>query len=752
MIVEPAPAGLDELLTNLPISLSGEEKAAVQQAYEYACQAHGDTPYVTGESYLRHGLAVARIIGELGLDGYTIGAALVHDILQPHTNVSLPDVAKALHPNITRLVHALNEIIEYANRDIYRRHLDNDDEALLETIRRALLIIVRKDVNVILIRMADYVHDLRLAEKLSEQERMRLAYEAMNVYGPLANRLGVWQLKWELEDLAFRYLNPEDYRNIARKLSERRTERDKRVARAQRQLAEALAEFGIKAHVSGRSKHIYSIYRKMQRKRLGFEDIHDKYAIRVVIESGLLGQEANNLSKSERRQREIAAKSLCYQALGVVHELWTHIPQEFDDYIANPKANGYQSLHTAVNDKTGQTLEVQIRTDVMHQSAERGVAAHWSYKEGGYRPSSQVNKYIQNLRQLLNVDGDTMELVDGELLQTELLAERIYVFTPRGDMFDLPAGSTPIDFAYAIHTKVGHRCRGAKVNGHMVSLDYKLESGDRVEILTAKAGKEKPSRDWMNHNLGYTGNPRTRSKIRAWFRKQEKEKNIELGREMVERELKRLGLGDTFTVEDIAGALDYSKPDEFLASIGFGDIQSTQISGAIAKLRLRLRPDDELLDLFQAPKTMPSKGLTVRGVSGLQTRLAGCCTPIPPEPIIGYITRNQGVTIHSKDCKTMLAIEERERLIEVEWGVEESTHPVPIVIEAFRRPDLPENITKVLRGRNINVSKTKTTISNNILKVMLIVHVPDVEQLKWVLSKIGEIPNVLDVRRQKWSD
>ncbi|MCB0029915.1 MAG: bifunctional (p)ppGpp synthetase/guanosine-3',5'-bis(diphosphate) 3'-pyrophosphohydrolase, partial [Anaerolineales bacterium] len=504
MIVEPAPAGLDELLTNLPISLSGEEKAAVQQAYEYACQAHGDTPYVTGESYLRHGLAVARIIGELGLDGYTIGAALVHDILQPHTNVSLPDVAKALHPNITRLVHALNEIIEYANRDIYRRHLDNDDEALLETIRRALLIIVRKDVNVILIRMADYVHDLRLAEKLSEQERMRLAYEAMNVYGPLANRLGVWQLKWELEDLAFRYLNPEDYRNIARKLSERRTERDKRVARAQRQLAEALAEFGIKAHVSGRSKHIYSIYRKMQRKRLGFEDIHDKYAIRVVIESGLLGQEANNLSKSERRQREIAAKSLCYQALGVVHELWTHIPQEFDDYIANPKANGYQSLHTAVNDKTGQTLEVQIRTDVMHQSAERGVAAHWSYKEGGYRPSSQVNKYIQNLRQLLNVDGDTMELVDGELLQTELLAERIYVFTPRGDMFDLPAGSTPIDFAYAIHTKVGHRCRGAKVNGHMVSLDYKLESGDRVEILTAKAGKEKPSRDWMNHNLGYT--------------------------------------------------------------------------------------------------------------------------------------------------------------------------------------------------------------------------------------------------------
>ena len=752
MIVEPAPAGLEDLLLRLPKNLSQEEIDAVRQAYTYAHEAHGKANYITGVSYLRHGLAVARIIGELGLDGFTIAAALVHDVLHPHTNLSFHDVEKALHPNVSRLLSALNEIAMYSAREMYQRHFDHSNEALLEGIRRALLIIVRKDVNVILIRMADIVHDLRYAERLDKTVKLRVAHEAMNVYAPLANRLGVWQLKWELEDLSFRYLEPEKYRAIARKLDARRVERDKRIKRAQRKLAKALAEYGIPAQVTGRSKHIFSIYRKMERKGLSFEDIHDKYAIRVIVESGLI-DESINLSKKERKRKEMGARSLCYQAIGIVHELWQHMPQEFDDYIANPKGNGYQSLHTAVIDRSGQTLEVQIRTDEMHQSAERGIAAHWSYKEGGFRPSSSVNKYINSMRELLESEGDnTADLIDGELLQAELLAERIYVFTPHGDMFDLPKGSTPIDFAYAVHTSVGHRCRGAKVNGRMVSLDSKLASGDRVEVLTSKQGRENPSRDWMNPSLGYTGNPRTRSKIRAWFRKQEREQNIELGRQMIERELKRLGLTETFTAEDIASALDYDDPEEFMARIGFGDVQSNQISGAIAKLKLKLKPDDELLDLFRAPSYRPSKGLTVRGVSGLHTRLAGCCTPIPPEPIIGYITRGQGVTIHSQDCKTMLNITERERLIEVEWGMEESTHPVPIILEAFPRAGLPENITKILRGRNINVSKTKTTVTNNILKIMLVVHISDVEQLKWILSKLEELPNVFNVRRQKWSD
>ena len=387
-------------------------------------------------------------------------------------------------------------------------------------------------------------------------------------------------------------MEPEQYSAIAKQIAGRRAERDKRILRAAQFLTLKIREADIEVQVTGRPKHIYSIYRKMLEKGLNIENIYDIRALRVII------------AKDE--------SNLCYQVLGIVHNLWKPIPQEFDDYIARPKPNGYQSLHTAVVDDKGQALEVQIRTGTMHEEAERGIAAHWAYKEHG-RTNTSINQQVNWLRQLLSNLRDDALPSENNSFSAELLGERVYVFTPRGDVFDLPAGSTPIDFAYSIHTEVGHRCRGARVNGKMVSLDYQLKSGDQVDITTASKGG--PSRDWMNENLGFTGSARTRSKVRAWFRQQEREKNINQGREIVNRELKRLGVSDIFSLHDIAEALKYDDPDQFLAKVGFGDIQSSQIGGAISALKQKLRPDDDLRPLL-GPKKPKSSQLTVRGVSG----------------------------------------------------------------------------------------------------------------------------------------
>jgi GTP pyrophosphokinase len=552
-------------------------------------------------------------------------------------------------------------------------------------------------------------------------------------------------LKWELEDLAFRYLQPERYKEIANKLAERRAERTEKVVTAAAKLRAKIKEMGLKATVTGRPKHIYSIYRKMERKKIDFEHIYDVQALRVILEP----TSPEKYEKKTAREKDDEDRSLCYQVLGAVHSLWQPIPREFDDYIAAPKPNGYKSLHTAVIDhKTGETLEVQIRTLRMHEEAEKGIAAHWSYKEDGARLSASAQKRIQDLRVLLenlsDTDGATS---DNEILETEVLAERIYVFTPKGDVVDLPAGSTPIDFAYQIHTSVGHRCRGARVNGKMVSLDYKLKSGQRVEILTASRGG--PSRDWMNPTLGYAGSARTRSKIRQWFREQEREQNIQQGREVVERELKRLGLSDTYTIAEIAQVLKYDDVDQFLAKVGFGDIQSKQIGGAIAGLQQNLKPDDELRPLLQEQPT--TKRLTVLGISGLATKMAGCCNPIPPEPIIGYITRGYGVTVHRQDCKQLEVITEKERLIEVSWGIEAETYPIPIVVKAYRHPDLIDNMVTILRGQHINVPKTKMTTANSIATIYLVAEVTSLDQLNWLLKKFENLPNVIEVHRQRWA-
>ncbi len=738
---------------NLALRLSPADAEALRAAHEYALSAHGDHLRPSGETFAEHGLAVSVVVSELGVEDIdSLRAAVLHDILLPHTGETEAKLLKAFGAPVTGLVRSVNNLDEHAKRALQNRPVEalqldvQGDPHALEVIRRALLAIIEGDIRVILIRMADCLQDLRRATRMDRSDQRRIAYEAMHIYAPLANRLGIWHLKWQLEDLAFRFLEPEKYREIARRLDEQRDQRSVKVNRAADKLRRQLTDMGIRSVVTGRPKHIYSIYRKMVRKQLDFDNINDIQALRVILEPPDLAAYDAMSSKA----RDDVDRSICYQALGAVHNIWKPLPREFDDYIGSPKANGYKSLHTAVVDNdTGQKLEIQVRTQRMHEEAERGIAAHWAYKESGTKVSASAQRRIQNLRELLATLQDIDDDPDSTtLLDEDRLHERIYVFTPAGDVIDLPDGSTPIDFAYQIHTQIGHRCRGARVNGRMISLDYKLQSGDKVEIITAKRGG--PNRDWMNPTMGYTGNARTRGKIRQWFREQEREQNIAQGREVVERELKRMSLSDTYDVDDIALALRFDDVDDFLCQVGFGDIQTVQITGAIAVLQQQLsQPDAELLPLLR-PINRP-KGLTVRGVGGLHTRMAGCCNPISPEPIIGYVTRGQGVTIHRADCKQIKGINDPERLIEVDWGSNAETHPVPVVLTAYRRSGLIEEMVNILRGQQIGVPKTKLLTQDNIMTVYLVAEVTSLEQLTWLLGRLESIPKVIEVRRQRWS-
>lgn len=765
-MIQVAEPALGDFFKSLPTSQANEnDKTRLSEALQYAILVYGDEKRPSGETYLAHARNVASALSELGIEDVdTIIAALLHETLQPFTGLAERELEKRFGREVAILVKGAKTIDDYSKRASRNRHetgieLDSTlDRDTLEAIRKALLSIIEGDIRIIVIRMVDCLQDLRRASNLPVAQQHEVAFEAMNIYAPLANRLGIWQLKSQLEDMAFRYLEPERYRQIARQLDEKQELRALKVERAAARLRRRLGEMGLKASVTGRPKHIYSIYRKMKRKDLDFNQIYDIQALRVIIEPPELepAKDENNransdkrLSAKTRKERDDLERDLCYQVLGAVHSLWQPIRGEFDDYIGSPKANGYKSLHTAVIDsESGQKLEVQIRTIRMHEEAERGVAAHWAYKEQATKVSSSAQRQIQNLRDLLVSLQEDEEEGEG-ILDVGKIEERIHVYTPNGKVIDLPAGSTPIDFAYQIHTELGHLCRGARVNGKLVGLDHQLQSGDKVEIIKGKRGG--PNRDWMNPSLGYTGNARTRSKIRQWFRQQEREQNIAQGREVVQRELKRLGLTEVFTVEDIGRALKFDDIDEFLSKVGFGDIQTVKITGAIALMQQALRAEDEeLLPLFKPPSPR-RKGLTVRGVEGLYTRFAGCCNPIPPDPIIGYITRGQGVTIHSQSCDQLKGISEKERLIEVDWGTDEQRYPIPIVVTAYRRGSLIEDLVSTLRGQQINVPKTKLVTSDNIMTVYLIAEVADIKQLNWLLAKLSNLPKVIKVQRQHWS-
>ncbi|NDJ51670.1 MAG: GTP diphosphokinase [Chloroflexi bacterium] len=709
-------------------STSIHDRRFIKRAYEFGESAHAGQKRKSGEDYFVHCVEVARIMVDLHMDSATIAAALLHDVVED-TSVTLEELEQDFSEDVAHLVAGVTKLDQFP---LHEHTSKSQREA--EYLRKTLLA-MNQDVRVILIKLADRLHNMRTLGYMSPESQQRNAQETMDIFAPLASRLGIWQMKWELEDLAFRYLNPEKYRMIASLIDERRAERDKYVAKLVERLESMLKAEGIGAEVSGRSKHIYSIWRKMDRKDVGFDSIFDVRAVRVMVDS----------------------VTTCYQALGLIHNTWRPITGEFDDYIAAPKDNFYQSLHTAVILEDGKTLEVQIRTYEMHAHAEYGVAAHWKYKESGLQSDQNFERRLQHLRELMDVGrnvDDATEYLDA--LRTDVFQDRVYAFTPRGDIIDLPAGATPIDFAYHIHTDIGHRCRGAKVNGKLVSLDYVLQVGDRVEVLTARRGG--PSRDWLNPNHNFVKTKRAVAKIRHWFRRQDRDKMIVLGREMLDRELKRLGVDQRVSHDQVASLFDVNKTDDLLAQIGFGDIHPQHIATKILELEQReaerKAEEENRIPLSMTPspprKTSKngSKGVAVQGAGDFLTVLARCCNPAPGDPIVGYITRGRGVSVHREDCSNILNCKEPERLIEVTWGdTDTERYVVPVCIKAYDRKGLMRDIGTVVAEEQINMLDVNVRTVSNVATFNLTMEIETAAQLSRLLSKMERLPNVIEAKR-----
>jgi GTP pyrophosphokinase len=598
-----------------------------------------------------------------------------------------------------------------------------------------MLLTMGDDVRVVLVKLADRLHNMRTLGYMNPESQRRNARETMDIFAPLANRLGIWQIKWELEDLSFRYLEPEAYKAIATSIDERRADRQAYLEKVAAVLRGEVAKYGIhNVNISGRPKHIYSIYKKMQRKGLPFDQIYDVRALRVVVD--------------ETPQ--------CYLVLGVVHGLWRPIPGEFDDYIASPKDNFYRSLHTAVLDSQGKTLEVQIRTGEMHEDSEYGIAAHWRYKEGNRRAHDKAfEERINYLRRLMEfgpeVHEDAEEFVN--TMKTEVFQDRVYVFTPKGDIVDLPAGATPLDFAYHIHTEIGHRCRGAKIHGKLVSLNYKLKTGDKVEILTSKRGG--PSMDWLNPDLGFVTTSRAKEKIRYWLKKQNRDKHIAFGREVLERELKRLGVLDTTSFESVASLFEHSKLEDFLAAVGGGDINGAQIANRVLESERKAEQEAEQGLLKPKARSLPltvdtASGVTILGTGGLLVNLARCCSPMAGDEIVGYITRGRGVTVHRRDCNNIQTMNDPERLIDVSWGglAREQRYSVPIEVIAYDREGLMRDISTVIADEKVNLSSVRVSTRQNIATFHMTMEIENSRQLTRVLSKIEGVTSVVEAHRR----
>ncbi|MCW9005369.1 MAG: GTP diphosphokinase [Gammaproteobacteria bacterium] len=706
---------LDEFLQKL-IGSNSDEKNPVRRACEYVWHVQ-DAP-----SEMPGSLHVALILKELGVDETTLVVTLLSDRRLRNDEFS-KTIAAEFGDGIKHLVDSVLWLHEF--------HLDTSKQTApeqAERLRRMLLAMV-DDVRVVLIKLAYRVQRLRELAKASDEKRYEIARETLDIYAPLANRLGIGQLKWELEDLSFRYLEPNTYRRIATLLEERREEREQFIVDVVDEINSLLTEAGIKAEVYGRPKHIYSIWKKMSAKQKDFHELFDVRAIRITVET----------------------VAECYVVLGLIHGRWRHIAKEFDDYIANPKSNGYQSLHTAVYGSRGKALEVQIRTKDMHQFAEFGVAAHWRYKEGSASDAS-LERSISSLRKLLDPD----ETQDEELLdsfKSELFSDRVFVLTPDGKVMDLPQGATPLDFAYAVHTEIGHRCRGAKINGRIVQLTYELKNGQQVEILTTN--KAEPSRDWMNPNLGYLKSSRARSKVRSWFKHQDFEQNLSDGKASFDREVHRNGLSNVDTLL-VAKHFKLKKTDELFASLGRGDITSGQITSALHELFV---PKEEQIIPLAAPRPVNKKKVSkddirVRGVGNLLTSFSNCCKPVPGDDIIGFITRGQGVSIHRKDCTNILNLENEkiDRLIEVEWGGDlEKTYPVSIHITAVDRQGLLRDVSKVLADDKVDVIGVNTLSDKDeqMAQMSITVEISDLQQLSRIMDKLAQLQNVIDVGRER---
>ena len=688
----------------------------VRAAWQFAVEAHAAQKRQSGEPYVSHPLAVARTLSQLGLDPDAIVAALLHDIPED-TDYGLGDIEERFGAQVAQLVDGVTKLGKFGSSR-------TTEEQQAENIRKMLLAMA-EDIRVVLIKLADRLHNMRTLAALPAEKQQRIARQTQEIYAPLAERLGIWQMKWELEDLSFKVLEPAEYRRLAEQLETRRKEREGYVKRAIVVLRDALTKAGVNGELSGRPKHISSIWKKMQRKGANLSEIYDVHAIRVLVDG----------------------VPDCYAALGVVHSLWRPIPNQFDDYIAVPKPNGYQSLHTAVIALDGKPLEVQIRTHSMHQVSEMGIAAHWRYKEGG-KVDREYDATLAWVRQLMDWQrdvSDATEFVEG--LKVDLFQDQVFVFTPRGDVKDLPAGSTPLDFAYRIHTDVGHSTIGAKVNNRLVPLDYRLNNGDIVEIVTTKAARG-PSRDWMDKVV--TGH--AKDKIRQWFKRQEREVNIVHGREALERELRRLArsslekLGPE-RIAEMADAYKLASVDDFFAAIGYGAISAQQV---VARLEVVDDANEQVLPQVAPPSATRTDGVRVKGVGDLMIRFAKCCHPIPGDPIVGYITRGRGVTVHQTTCPTVVNEKELGRLIDVEWESNaQQTYPIAIRVDAYDRQGLLNEITNVVAENKVNIIAANVRVNpDHTATIQATLQVASVAQLALVLSRIQQLKDVHAVQRE----
>jgi GTP diphosphokinase / guanosine-3',5'-bis(diphosphate) 3'-diphosphatase len=738
---------IENLLEALPENFSVVDRDLILRAYRFAEQAHQGQKRASGEPYITHCLAVAAILAEMRVPPVVVIAGLLHDTVED-TTVTLDLIRREFGDEVVKLVDGVTKLtnLPRVSRDDQHAEMIQVEEAeradphgrsglepLLpeqnvksrkrdltsETLRKTFLA-MGEDVRVVLIKLADRLHNMRTLGYMPEQKRRRIAQETLDIFAPLANRLGIWQIKWELEDLAFRYVNPEKYKEIAENLAERRTDRERQIKQIIQHLYDILSQAGIEVEISGRPKHIYSIFRKMVEKGKSFENVRDLRGVRLIVPDILS----------------------CYAVLGVIHTHWRPIQHEFDDYIAGPKDNFYQSLHTAVIYDDGKPLEIQIRTPEMDQNAEYGIAAHWRYKEGMPR-DLEYEQRVNWLRRLMDWRQDVedaQEFVDG--MKTDVFQDRVYVFTPKGDIIDLPAGSTPIDFAYHVHTEIGHRCRGAKVNGKLVTLDYTLKTGDQVEILTAKQGG--PSRDWLNSNLGLVATQRGRTKIKQWFKLQDREQNLAQGKLILEREFKRLGINIDF--DQLLRDLDYKSGDDLYVALGCGDISIGRIINKLSEGKEE--QIDELLSIKTGVESKASPDtITVLGLKGILTSIAHCCNPVPGDPIIGYITRGRGATIHRQDCPNMLRLKEHERIVKVTWGEPQKTYPVSVRVKAYDRQGLMVDVSNILTNEGINILDVDVKVNHNLAAINLVVEVGDISQLSRVLTKIENLPNVMEAHR-----
>jgi len=690
----------------------------VRRAHDYSAAAHEGQRRATGGPFIEHPTAVALLMAQLGMDPPSMVAALLHDVPED-TSRTNDDIRREFGDEIARLVEGVTKLSK-----VGQQRTASAEQRQAEDLRKMFLAMAT-DLRVVVIKLCDRLHNMRTLAPLPPEKQVRIAKQTMEIYAPLAHRLGIWQIKWELEDLAFKYLEPDRYHDLAEQLAQRRQVRERSIDQAMKLLARELEKAGVKAEISGRAKHLWSITQKMRRKGVSMNEVYDLLAVRVIVD-------------------DVPA---CYGALGVVHTLWPPIPGQFDDYIAVPKPNLYQSLHTAVMGPDGQPLEIQVRTGEMHQLAEYGIAAHWRYKEGGKADPKYESKlaWIRQLMEWQHDVSDATEFV--ESLKVDVFHDQVFVFTPKGEVKELPAGSNSIDFAYRIHSDIGHRCIGAKVNGRIVPLDHKLQSGDIVEIITSKAARG-PSRDWLT----MVRTPGAREKIRQWFKRQQREENIAHGRELLDKELKRIAQRsladiDAADLQRATEELNMHDVDSLFASLGYGAVSAPQVVTRLGIL-------DETAQAIPhqaaaAPPPTAKGGVRVKGMGDLLVRFGVCCDPVPGDPIVGYITRGRGVTVHRADCTNVRNMAERERIVEVEWErVGPRTYPVAVRIVGWDRTGLLRDIASIISEDQVQlVSLAANANPDRTATVNAVMQVTSVEQLSRVLARLEGVRDVFSVSR-----